>query len=263
MNRHQYIITSRDNTTAVITLNRPTVHNALNIEMIREISSAIVQFNKDENLRLIIMDANGENFSSGADIHWMKKGLEQSQEKLEGESRELALLFNNIYNAPKVTIAVAKGKVIGGANGIIAAADIALATPETSFMFPEVKLGLIPATIAPYIVNRTGNNVAKEWMLTGRKIALQEALERGLVNVALQSSDPTEELEQLKKTLLNNGPGALKGVKELFRGDDLLSDPDDMINPTANLIAKYRVSDEGQEGTRAFIEKRQPNWRNG
>ncbi|MCF8345642.1 MAG: enoyl-CoA hydratase/isomerase family protein [Bacteroidales bacterium] len=263
MNKYQYIIASRENASAVITLNRPRVHNALNIEMIREISSVIVEFNKDDDLRLIIIDANGENFSSGADIHWMKKGLEQSQEELEGESRELALLFNNIYNSPKVTIAVARGKVIGGANGIIAATDISLALPETTFMFSEVKLGLIPATIAPYIINRTGNNVAKEWMLTGREISLQEALERGLVNGILKNSDPAEELEQLKKTLLNNGPAAIKGVKELFRGDDLLSDPDDMIAPTASLIAKFRVSDEGQEGTRAFIEKRKPSWRNG
>lgn len=245
-----------------ITLNRPRVHNALHIEMIREISDAFRRLNKQKDLRLIIIDSNGENFSAGADLNWMKKGLEQSKEELANESEELAQLFHTIYTCPVVTLAVAKGKVMGGANGIIAAADISVATPGTTFAFSEVKLGLIPATIAPYVVARTGKNVAREWMLTGRQINAREAYERGLVNMLSQYENPDSTIQPLIRTLINNGPQAMKGVKKMFMNDDLLRDPGEQLKATAELIAKYRVSEEGQEGIRAFFEKRKPEWSN-
>jgi methylglutaconyl-CoA hydratase len=260
MKEYRYIITSSEDHVGTITLNRPEVHNAIHIEMIRELSDAFKRLSKKKYLRLIVIRSNGENFSTGADLKWMKKGLEQSKKELTSESEELAKLFNTIYNSQKVTLAVAKGKVMGGANGIIAAADISVATKDTSFAFSEVKLGMIPATIAPYIVARTGKSVAREWMLTGRHIDAREAYERGLINQLVLNGDPDEYVQQLQQQLLRNGPRAMKGIKKMFRNNDLLSNPDNQIKTTAKLIAKYRVSEEGQEGIQAFFEKRKPGW---
>jgi methylglutaconyl-CoA hydratase len=170
------------------------------------------------------------------------------------------MLFNEIYNSGKLTISVLKGKVLGGANGIAAASDIAIATPQTSFAFTEVKLGLIPATIAPYIVRRTGNTVAGEWMLSGRKIDADEAFSRGLVNMIWKEEELGEKLEDLTKLLLTNSPNATAGIKKLFKLQSFSKDPDELIDTTSKLIAGFRVSEEGQEGIRAFFEKRKPRW---
>ncbi|MEX0981196.1 MAG: enoyl-CoA hydratase-related protein [Bacteroidales bacterium] len=260
MIQYKYIIESSEAHVGTITLNRPEVHNALHIEMIREISCAFRRLSKKRDLRLISIRSNGKNFSAGADLNWMKKGLEQSKKKLTSESEELAKLFNDIYTSPKVTLAVAKGKVMGGANGIIAAADISVAANDTSFTFSEVKLGLIPATISPYIVARTGKSAAREWMLTGRQIDAREAYERGLINQLVLNDDTDEYVQQLQKQLLRNGPRAMKGIKKMFRNSDLQGDPDNQIKATAKLIAKYRISEEGQEGIQAFLKKRNPGW---
>ena len=254
-----YTISTEVGHTGHIILNRPEVHNAMHIGMIREISEAIREFDNRDGIRIIFISANGQNFSAGADLNWMKEGLKQDKEALYRESRELAGLFNTIYNASKITVALAKGKVMGGANGIVAAADIPIAITGTSFAFSEVKLGLVPATIAPYIVQRTGKAAAYEWMLSGRLFTAEEALEKGLISRII----PEEEADQpgeLLDPLLRNGPEAMKGIKRMFREQHLDQHPDQLIESTSQLIAEYRVSEEGQEGIRAFFEKRQPRW---
>lgn len=261
MKKKEYIIESTGSHVGYITLNRPEVHNALSIEMIREIAGSIKKLNRKKEVRMIIINANGDNFSAGADLNWMKKGLEQNEKELLSESLELANLFNSIYNSSIVTVAVASGKVIGGANGIIAAADISIAAENASFTFSEVRLGLIPATIAPYIVQRTGENIAREWMLTGREIPAREAFERGLVNMLVPDSDLSGYIQQLTETLRNNGPRAMMGIKKMFSKYELSAHPDHLLKPTAKLIAKYRISGEGQEGIQAFFDKRKPAWR--
>jgi methylglutaconyl-CoA hydratase len=229
--------------------------------MIREITRSIQHLNKQENVRLIRIEANGTNFSAGADLNWMKEGAIQSEDKLMAESRELALLFNIIYNSEKVILVAAKGKVIGGAIGIIAAADIVLSTSETSFAFTEVKLGLVPATIAPYVVLKTGMSVSREWMLTAREIDANEAYARGLTNLIVPESDLDTEVQKMVDSLLGNGPKAMRSIKKLFRQQEFSKDPNDQIDSSSKLIAKFRVSEEGQEGIRSFFEKRQPNWK--
>lgn len=257
---YKYIIQKTSGESGSVILNRPEVHNALHIEMIREISDSVRKLNNDHSIRIIRFEAEGTNFSAGADLKWMKNGMEHTRDQLKAESRELAMLFNDIYNSSKLTISLLKGKVLGGANGIAAASDIAIATPSTSFAFTEVKLGLIPATIAPYIVRRTGNNVAKEWMLTGRKIDADEAYTRGLVNYLWGESEVERKVEELSKLLLENSPNAIAGIKEIFKLDTFSAGPDELIDRTAELIAEFRVSEEGQEGISAFFEKRKPGW---
>ncbi|MCF8226943.1 MAG: enoyl-CoA hydratase/isomerase family protein [Bacteroidales bacterium] len=246
---------------ATITLNRPEVHNALNIDMIREVSGLIDRYGADPGIRMIIINAKGKNFSAGADLQWMKKGLEQTREELLGESRELALLFNRIYNSSAVTLAIAAGKVLGGANGIIAASDIAVAMENTTFAFTEVKLGLVPATIAPYVYRRVGN-ASKEWMITGRQVPAKEAMNRGLVDFIESKSSVDGKIESIKKQVLTGGPAAVEGIKKMFRDNLLTGHPDSLIDITAQKIAEYRTSAEGQEGITAFFEKRKPGWSN-
>jgi methylglutaconyl-CoA hydratase len=257
----EFIITSEAHQAGHIMLNRPEVHNAMHIGMIREISSAISEYNRRDDIRVIMISANGTNFSAGADLDWMRKGLDQEKEDLYRESRELAMLFNDIYNSTPITVVLAKGKVMGGANGILAAADIPIAATGATFAFSEVKLGLIPATIAPYIVHRAGAAAASEWMLSGRPIPAEEAMQKGLI-ARIISEEEAALPEKILSPLLQNGPEAMKGIKRMFRDGSLLKHPDQLIDATAQLIADFRVSEEGQEGIRAFFEKRQPRWKN-
>lgn len=262
MNSYKFIILEERGAVGHIILNRPEVHNALNIEMIRELTTALRWLDSLPSIRLIQISANGPNFSAGADLNWMKKGLSQSKEELTGESRELAMLFNTLYNSSKTTVVVVTGKVIGGANGIVAAADITASATDATFAFTEVKLGLVPATIAPYIIEKTAAGIAQEWMLTGRTIPSAEANLRGLINFVYPPDQLENEVEKLTEILLRNGPSAMEGIKKMFRNRKLFSGPDTQIEETAALIALFRTSPEGQEGISAFFEKRQPAWRN-
>ncbi|MEX2371870.1 MAG: enoyl-CoA hydratase-related protein [Bacteroidales bacterium] len=261
MSKNKFILESVKGGIGQIILNRPEFHNALHIEMVREISEMIHHFNQNKDIRIIIFQSNGEHFSSGADLNWMKSGMAGNEKELLAESRELAMLFNNIYNSSKTTIAVGRGKVIGGANGIIAGCDIAVASFQTLFTFSEVKLGLIPATIAPYIVHRTGESTAREWMLTGRSVPASEAYSRGLADRLVPEQELDTFIPELLDSLLRNGPKAMTGIKQMFRYGNLLMDPDKLIDYSAELLTKYRLSEEGREGINAFFEKREPRWR--
>jgi len=257
---YTYIEVSMEHTAGHIILNRPDVHNAFNIEMIREISDAVKTLGSNDQVRFIVISAAGKNFSAGADLQWMKQGQEQSIDVLSAESRELAMLFNDIYHSEKITITLLNGKVMGGANGIVAASDFAIATPGTSFAFSEVRIGLLPATIAPYIVRKTGLQIAYEWMLTGKNFSAGEALQKGLISGIAENEDLSSSAGDLLDKLRRNSPRALKGIKHLFRNEKLTGNPDEMVSTTADLIAAYRASDEAREGINAFFEKRNPGW---
>ena len=262
MTDFKHISKATDGRIATITLNRENVYNAFNIEMIREIASAFRSLNDQEDIRIIIIRGNGPHFSSGADLNWMKDGQNQSREELVAESRELAGLFNHIHHSSKVTISRIHGNVMGGANGIVAATDIAVADETALFAFTEARLGLIPATIAPYIVMKTGNAVAAEWMLTARKIRSGEALQKGLIQHVTRMADLDAKVNELCKEILKNGPEALAGIKDLIWNFEHDMDQEQIIRFTSELIARYRTSKEGQEGISAFFEKRKPSWHN-
>jgi len=255
-----YINDFVESMTGHIVLDRPEVHNAFNIEMIREIADAVGSFNEDDRVRFIVFSANGENFSAGADLKWMKEGLHQSAEELRAESRELALLFNLVYKSEKITIALVNGKALGGANGLVAASDFSFASGQSTFAFSEVKIGLIPATIAPYIVRKTGLQTAYEWMLTGKSIPADEAARKGLVTEVVESNRLKNRAVELTDLLKMNSPAAMQGIKKLFHNGGLEGNPDDMVASTADLIASFRGSEEAQEGIHSFFEKRKPNW---
>ena len=243
-----------------VTLNRPDVHNAMNLQMVRELSDVFIRLHNQPGIRIIHLCASGSNFSAGADLNWMREGLSQTGSRVREESLELANLFHSIAAAPQVVVCSVKGKVMGGANGIVAASDLVVAADEAQFAFTEVRLGLVPATIAPYILRKAGYAKSLDWMLTGRLFSAREAFQAGLVQYLSSGTKTEKDSVEIIEGLLRNGPRALKGIKQLVNdlsGGDIDGETREL---TAQLIARYRTSEEGQEGMKAFFEKRKPVW---
>ncbi len=249
-----------NNDYGVIKLNRPEVRNAMNGEMIDEIILALDQLNENKDVRVVVLRGNGKTFCSGADLNWMKDvvkfGFEQSVE----ESTILAQCFNKIYRFPKPTIAVVHGAAIGGANGLLAACDFVYAADDTVFSLSEVKIGLVPAAISPYVIKRIGEYAAKELFLTGRRFNGKDAEYYRLANKSVPADNLDNILNETLNLLRTSGPEAMRNAKDLIYNVSNNLSLEEAIPYTAELIAKMRISDEGQEGMNAFLEKRKPNW---
>ncbi len=244
----------------IIWLNRPQVRNAMNGEMIDEIIEALDILAENKEVRIVVLRGRGKSFSSGADLNWMKDVVNYGFEQSVKESTVLAQCFNKIYMFPKPTIAIVHGAAIGGANGLLSACDFAYCADDTIFSLSEVKIGLVPAAISPYVIKRIGEYAAKELFLTGRRFNGKEAEKYRLVNKSVPAEKLDEVLEETVKLLRTSGPEAMKHAKELiFNVSNKLS-LEEAIPYTAELIAKMRISEEGQEGMKAFLEKRKPNW---
>jgi methylglutaconyl-CoA hydratase len=245
---------------ATVTLNRPGVRNALNLDMIRKLTGIFGDMNEHPAVRVIVLKGKGPDFSSGADLNWMRQGLNQSPDQLQKESLDLARLFLAISRCNRVVVAAVKGRVMGGANGLVAASDIAVAEESASFAFTEVRLGLVPATIAPYVQRKMGMARTSELMLTGRCFTAHEAFQAGLVQLTCSEGSLDQAAGEITARLLENGPVAQQGIKEMLRMLEQEAPGEQLAELTAGIIAKFRTSAEGQEGIRAFFEKRKPNW---
>lgn len=245
---------------ATVWLNRPEVRNALNDTMIEELIRAFETLGTDQAVRVITLRGHGKVFCAGADLKWMKATATAGYDRSMEENRRLARCFQTIYNTPKPTIAVVHGAAMGGANGLLAACDFAYAGDDTLFAFSEVRLGLIPATIAPYVLKKIGEATAKELMLTGRQFHAKEAAQAGLINQVLQEMDLESKVAELIQELLLAGPESIAACKQLLH---YLSakELEAAIPYTIEAIARARSSAEGQEGMQAFFEKRKPDWR--
>ena len=263
MKKTETILTSLDGNIATITLNRPGVHHAMNIEMIRELTRFISGPCENPDIRIILLRATGENFSAGADLNWLRDGMDQDEEQLKRESMELAGLFRLISKTPRIFVTAVQGKILGGANGLVAASDLVLAERSATFSFPEVKLGLVPATITPFMVRKVGRSRAAAWMISGKIFDSEEALAGGLVHLVCQDGQLGEETGKLMDTLLANGPEAMKGIKEMLNNFNFDRDAGTIQEESADLIARYRISPEGQEGMKAFFKMRKPGWHGG
>lgn len=258
MKEYKAIIVERTGQIAKIFLNRPEVHNALNSLMIKELHEALDSFT-DDDTRLILLSNIGKSFCAGADLNWMKDIIKFSYEQNLEDSLKLADLLYAIFTHPKPIITIAKGSAFGGGVGIFAATDIVFATENSKFAFTEVKIGIVPSVISPYIIARTGINKANELFLTGEAISAVEAQKFGLVNYVAND----EEIESLAikkaETIMKNSPYALKKAKELIFNNIKLNF-NDLKNYTVELISHLRISEEAQEGMNAFLEKRKPYW---
>ena len=246
---------------AWVNLDRPEVRNALNAELIRELTEAFDWLNSRDDIRVIIVKGNGKAFCAGADLEYMKSMAGFSYNQNIADAEKLSKLFQTIYFCNKAVIVDVHGACIGGANGIIAAADIVIAERQTKFAFTEVRLGLTPATISPFVVSKIGNTAAKELMLTGRRFTADEAKTFGLVNAVVDEAEMIDAEQQFIEHFLQASPDAIAECKNLLR---MVNGTDDRYNPvfmqTSVAIANQRISKAGQEGMKAFFEKRNPNW---
>ena len=246
---------------AWINLNRPEVRNALNAELIRELTEVFDWLNSRDDIRVIILKGNGKAFCAGADLDYMKAMAKYSYPQNLDDAQRLSKLFQTIYFCNKAVIVDVHGACIGGANGIIAAADIVIAEKETKFAFSEVRLGITPATISPFVVAKIGNTAAKELMLTGQRFTASEAKDFRLVNAVVDEAEMIDTERQYIDHFLHASPDAIAECKNLLR---VVSGTDDPFNPvfmqTSVAIANQRISKAGQEGMAAFFEKRKPEW---
>lgn len=246
---------------AWINLDRPEVRNALNAELIAELTEAFDWLNSRDDIRVIILKGNGPAFCAGADLAYMKEMAKFSYNQNIADAEKLSKLFQTIHFCDKAVIVCVHGACIGGANGIIAAADIVIAERETKFAFTEVRLGLTPATISPFVVAKIGNTAAKELMLTGRRFTADEAKDFRLVNVVVDEAEMIDTERAYIEHFMHASPDAVAECKNLLR---MVSGTDDRFNSvfmqTSVAIANQRVSKAGQEGLTAFFEKRKPEW---
>ena len=246
---------------AWVNLDRPEVRNALNAELIRELTEVFDWLNNRNDIRVIILKGNGKAFCAGADLAYMKDMSGFSYNQNIADAEKLSKLFQTIYFCDKAVIVDVHGACIGGANGIIAAADIVIAEKETKFAFSEVRLGITPATISPFVVAKIGTTAAKELMLTGRRFTADEAKDFGLVNVVVDEAEMIDTERQYIDHFMQASPDAIAECKNLLR---MVTGTDDRYNPvfmqTSVAIANQRISKAGQEGMKAFFEKRKPEW---
>lgn len=241
-----------------ISLNRPKVHNAFDPDTIEDLNIQLQFAADDDSVRVVVLTGEGETFSSGADINWMRSMVKYDHSKNSMDAMNLAKLLNKLYTLPKPTIALVNGSAFGGALGLIACCDIAIANQEANFAFTEVKLGIIPAVVSPYVVSAIGHRNAKRFFLTAEKFSANSALQTGLLHKAVKADDLNDALEYELELLLKAGPSAQHECKRLIQ--KLAGISDDVSEYTAELIAQIRISEEGQEGLEAFLEKRKPDW---
>ncbi len=243
-----------------IFFNRPKVHNAFNEVMILEIISSIKELNDNGDVRIIVLRGRGKSFCAGADLNWMRDVAKYSYEQNYQESLQLAKCFYEIYTSAKPTIAIVHGAAIGGGNGILAACDFAYCDDNTTFSLSEVKIGIIPSAISPYVTKRVGEYGSRELMLTGKRFKGSEAEKHKLVNKSLSAEELNPYVDSVIKLLKTSGPKAMTMCKKLLFDIVNKLTLDEAVEYTAKMIADIRASEEGQEGMAAFMEKRKPNW---
>ncbi len=250
----------RDGGTAVIHLNRPDVRNAFNETTIAELTAVFSALGAEPDLRAIVLGARGPAFCAGADLNWMKKMAGYTREENRADAAQLAEMLRTIYTCPKPVVAKIQGDCYAGAMGLAAVCDIAVAVEEANFCLSEVKLGLIPATISPYVIKAMGENAARRYFLTAERFTAQEALRIGFVHKVVKSAELDGAVADLIRHLTSASPNAVREAKKLVR--DIAGAPlnAELIADTAERIAAIRASDEGREGVRSFLEKRKPNW---
>jgi methylglutaconyl-CoA hydratase len=238
---------------------RPEIHNAFNGTVIREMIHLFGELAKDDQLRVVLLTGEGKSFCAGADLNWMREIINQSFEENLAESSALADLFHQIYTFKRPVVGRINGAAIGGGTGFVAVCDIAIAARSAKFSFSEVKIGVVPACIGPYVIRKMGEGKARELFITGERMSADRSFEVGLVNKVVDDDQLDSEVDGLIQTILTSGPEAVAMAKKLVSEVPLMS-PEKFKPFTAEMIARLRVSDEGQEGMDAFLNKRKPSW---
>ncbi len=244
---------------ATITLDRPEVHNAFDDQLIAALTRAFEAAGADPAVRVIILTGAGKSFSAGGDLGWMKRVAGYSRDQNLADAEALAKLLKTIDTCPKPTIARVNGQAYAGGLGLIAACDVAVAIAGAQFAVTEVRIGLIPSVISPYLVRAMGARACRRLFLTAERFDTAEAVRLGLIHQMTSAEELDEEIADIVGLLMINSPAALTAAKALIRMVDRPLD-DDVIAATAASIADQRASADGREGVVAFLEKRKPVW---
>lgn len=260
MTEQRVLIQTCERGISTVTLNNPDKHNAFDDKIIEELTAAFEQINNNKDVRVMILAATGKNFCAGGDLAWMKRMASYSYEENINDSKALAKMYNDLNFLAVPTIARVQGIAFGGGVGLVSCCDMALATPDASFSLSEVKIGLIPAVISPYVVAAIGQRAARRYFITAERFDAQTALELGMVSKVVEKEQLDHEIDKLAETLLANSPAAIVGAKQLVFDVAGRKINDELIDSTCERIAEIRVSAEGQEGLTAFLEKRKPTW---
>lgn len=255
------LLEKRADGVAELIINRPEVHNAFDDDVIGQLIDNLESVDQDPEIRVLVLRSNGKNFSAGADLGWMKRMAKNSyQENLE-DAGQLARLMEILNSLSKPTIGLVQGAAYGGAVGLAACCDIVIAAEASSFCLSEVKIGLIPAVISPYVVRAIGERQSRRYFVTAEVFTARQAQDFGLVHeVVADVAMLDDACERFVKQLRRNSPQGMDAAKKLVFAVSGKEINQDVIDDTARRIAEIRVSPEGQEGLGAFLQKRKPNW---
>ena len=244
---------------ATITMRRAEMHNAFNTQLIQDLQAAFSDLSTDERLHAVVLTGDGPSFSAGADINMMKASATFSQEQNLNDALRMADLFDLVNAFPCPVVARVNGTAMGGGVGLVSVCDIVIAAESARFAFSEAKLGIAPAVISPYVVRKVGETHARVLFVTGERFSAARAKEIGLVHIIAPLEELDAAVEKILRELLSSGPQAIRASKALALNVGHM-DHDTARQYTAKTIATLRVSDEGQEGLRSFLEKRKPRW---
>jgi methylglutaconyl-CoA hydratase len=258
---YQNIVTEIDHAVGIVTLSRPDRHNAFDDITVVELLQALAEMEANAAVRVVVVSSAGKSFCAGADLTWMQRAAGYGAAENLRDAKVLAEMLRKLSRLPKPTVARVQGSAYGGGLGLLAACDIAIATFDAQFALSEVKLGMIPATIAPHVIAAIGERHARRYMLTAELFSAAEAYRIGLIHeMVADEAGLDQAVGQVVDALLNNGPRAMAECKELIRAVAGKPISDEIVIDTAARIAQRRASDEAKEGIDAFLNKRQPRW---
>ena len=245
---------------ARVTLDNPSKHNAFDDQIIAQLTDAFSAVAANSNVRVMVLASEGKSFSAGADLDWMKRMASYSYDENLQDARALALMLQTLKTMPQPTIARIQGAVFGGAVGLVSCCDIAVAATVATFSLSEVNIGLVPATVSPYVIEAIGARAARRYFMTAERFSAQTAKHIGLLSEVIGPENLDKQIGLLIDALLANGPEAVIASKQLVADINGQAIGSDLIEHTCKIIAKIRVSEQGQEGLQAFLEKRKPHW---
>ena len=258
---YQSIITEVDDSVGILTLNKAERHNAFDEQLIEEITSGLLELEANPHVRVVVLSSSGKTFCAGADLNWMKQAATYTPEETLRDARNMARLLTTLNALSKPTIARVQGPAYGGGIGLIAACDIAFATYDALFALTEVKLGILPAVISPYVLAAIGERHCRRYMLTAERFSGAEAYRIGLVHEIVPGEEQLDEaIGEIIDNLLKNGPNALAESKSLIHAISGQPIDETTVEETVQRNTQVRSSSEGKEGLSAFLEKRKPNW---
>jgi methylglutaconyl-CoA hydratase len=245
---------------ATIWMNRPDLHNAFDEILIAELTAACIALDEDKDIRVVILAGRGKSFSAGADLNWMKRAANNGIDDNLNDARALANMLRTLAEMKKPTIARIQGAALGGGMGLASACDIAIASTKAVFATSEVKFGIIPSAISPYVLRAIGARQASRYFQSAERIAADRAREIGLVHETVEPEALDAKLQEIVSALLQGGPLAQTAAKDLIRAVDGQMINQTLVEDTAHRIAHLRTTPEAREGIAAFLDKRQPNW---